>query len=163
MQNLTCLALLPTGSPPTAAEADSALYLLWIANLLIVGLATFFLARRSLRKSGAGDLADAARIDGCGGWDVYWHVKLPLLRPALGLIGILILAAAVDDILAPLVDADGKRFLILTFPAIHGPAYNFAMIGTAPELFGLLMASLMLFLAVLMTMFAGPAGQSQKG
>jgi ABC-type glycerol-3-phosphate transport system permease component len=29
------------------------------------------------------ELFDAARVDGCSAWQVYWHVALPLVRPAL--------------------------------------------------------------------------------
>lgn len=32
---------------------------------------------------------EAARIDGLGGWAIFWKVKLPLILPTLGLVGIL--------------------------------------------------------------------------
>ena len=32
------------------------------------------------------DLEDAARIDGCGRLGIWWHVALPLARPALAVI-----------------------------------------------------------------------------
>jgi multiple sugar transport system permease protein len=31
------------------------------------------------------ELHDAAAVDGCSGWRFAWHVKIPLVRPALGL------------------------------------------------------------------------------
>ena len=36
----------------------------------------------------AQDLADAARIDGCSAWGVFWHVAVPLSRPALATVAI---------------------------------------------------------------------------
>jgi multiple sugar transport system permease protein/raffinose/stachyose/melibiose transport system permease protein len=34
------------------------------------------------------DLEDAARIDGCGKWGIYWHVALPLAKPALAVVAL---------------------------------------------------------------------------
>lgn len=34
------------------------------------------------------DLEDAARIDGCGRTGIYWHVALPLARPALAVVAL---------------------------------------------------------------------------
>ena len=35
------------------------------------------------------DLLDAARVDGLGGWAIFWKVKLPLIWPTLGVVAIL--------------------------------------------------------------------------
>jgi multiple sugar transport system permease protein len=35
------------------------------------------------------ELEDAARIDGCGHWGIYWHIMLPLSRPVLLSVGLL--------------------------------------------------------------------------
>jgi raffinose/stachyose/melibiose transport system permease protein len=34
------------------------------------------------------ELFEAARVDGCNAWQTYWHVALPLVRPALVFVGI---------------------------------------------------------------------------
>src|SRR5215475_11356087 len=34
------------------------------------------------------ELFDAARVDGCNAWQTYWHVALPLVRPALVFVAI---------------------------------------------------------------------------
>ncbi|MDR3470714.1 MAG: carbohydrate ABC transporter permease, partial [Devosia sp.] len=34
------------------------------------------------------ELFEAARVDGCNAWQTYWHVALPLIRPALVFVGI---------------------------------------------------------------------------
>ena len=35
------------------------------------------------------ELLDAARVDGLGGWAIFWKVKLPLILPTLGIVAIL--------------------------------------------------------------------------
>src|SRR6266567_1153526 len=35
-----------------------------------------------------GEIYESARIDGCSGWRVAWHIKIPLVAPALVLTGI---------------------------------------------------------------------------
>ena len=32
-----------------------------------------------------GDIVEAARIDGAGGWTIFWKVRMPLLRPTLAI------------------------------------------------------------------------------
>lgn len=49
------------------------------------------------------ELLDAGRIDGCGEFRLYWTVVLPLLRPALGTVGILIFIASWNSYIWPLV------------------------------------------------------------
>ena len=39
------------------------------------------------------DLIDAARTDGLSQWRIFWHVKLPLIAPTLGLVSILTFVA----------------------------------------------------------------------
>jgi raffinose/stachyose/melibiose transport system permease protein len=35
------------------------------------------------------DLAEAARVDGASEWHVFWKIKLPLLRPVIGIVAVL--------------------------------------------------------------------------
>lgn len=35
------------------------------------------------------DFIEAAEIDGATGWDIFWHIKLPLLKPVVGMVSIL--------------------------------------------------------------------------
>jgi len=89
------------------AQPSAALDMLWAVNLLAVALCTLILFRQRGRGISS-DLVDAARLDGCGFWRMYWHVTLPkVMRPALGVIGVLVLAAACDDMLAPLIGGSG--------------------------------------------------------
>jgi ABC-type glycerol-3-phosphate transport system permease component len=49
------------------------------------------------------DLLDAARIDGAGDFRIYWTVVVPLMRPALGTLGILTFLGSWNSFLWPLV------------------------------------------------------------
>lgn len=49
------------------------------------------------------DLLNAARIDGCGIFRMYWSVALPILRPALAFLGIFTFMGVWNDYLWPLI------------------------------------------------------------
>ena len=55
------------------------------------------------------ELEDSARIDGCGRFRVYWHIALPLARPAIAVLAIFnILAVWNEFFLSNLVLSDKK-------------------------------------------------------
>ena len=45
----------------------------------------------------------AARIDGCGEFGIYWRVVLPIIKPALASLAIFIFLSTWNDFLGPLV------------------------------------------------------------
>jgi len=49
------------------------------------------------------DLEDAAVLDGCHTLQVYWHVALPLARPAIIALGVLLSLGSWNDFLWPLI------------------------------------------------------------
>jgi len=49
------------------------------------------------------EMDDAARIDGCGWFDIYWRIVLPLSRPALGVVAIFSFQAHWSDFFNPLI------------------------------------------------------------
>jgi multiple sugar transport system permease protein len=49
------------------------------------------------------DLYDAARVDGAGAWQVIWHLKLPLIRPAVVLATVFTIIGTVQLFAEPLV------------------------------------------------------------
>jgi raffinose/stachyose/melibiose transport system permease protein len=49
------------------------------------------------------ELQDAASIDGCGAFDFFWRILLPLARPALAAVGALTMIVSWNDLLTPLV------------------------------------------------------------
>jgi multiple sugar transport system permease protein len=49
------------------------------------------------------ELEDAAKIDGCGPFGIYWRVMLPLVQPALAAIAIMAILAAWNNFQGPLI------------------------------------------------------------
>lgn len=49
------------------------------------------------------ELADAARIDGCGEFGIYWRIMLPLAKPALITVAIFTFLNAWNDLLGPVI------------------------------------------------------------
>jgi len=74
---------------------------LWIGSLFAGAFNVFLL--RQFMKGIPRDLEDAARIDGCGFWRVYWHIMLPLVKPTLAAIGIFTFMGVWNDFMGPLV------------------------------------------------------------
>jgi len=72
------------------------------------------------------DLLDAARIDGCNLWGIYWKIMLPLSTPALATLGIFVFMSTWNDFLAPLVYLDSMKKLTvpLLVSATKGLYYN---------------------------------------
>lgn len=49
------------------------------------------------------ELDDAARVDGCGYWSLYWRIILPLSTPALTVCAVFTFLATWNDLLGPLI------------------------------------------------------------
>jgi len=58
----------------------------YILCMINVGLSMSILLLKTFFDKMPPDLEDAARIDGCGKLGIWWHVALPLARPALAVI-----------------------------------------------------------------------------
>ena len=62
-----------------------------------------FLMRQFVSTSIPKDLVEAARIDGCGEFGIYWRIVLPLLKPALGSLGLITVIASWNIFIGPLI------------------------------------------------------------
>jgi multiple sugar transport system permease protein len=62
-----------------------------------------FLMRQFISTSVPKDLIEAARMDGCGEWSIYWRIVLPLLKPALGTLGLITFIASWNNFIGPLI------------------------------------------------------------
>jgi multiple sugar transport system permease protein len=49
------------------------------------------------------ELEDAAKIDGCGYFTIYWRIMLPLIKPALAALAILHFMGTWNDFMGPLI------------------------------------------------------------
>ena len=62
-----------------------------------------FLMRQFVITSVPKDLIEAARMDGCSELGIYWRIVLPLLRPALGTLGLITFIASWNNFIGPLI------------------------------------------------------------
>ena len=62
-----------------------------------------FLMRQFVSSSIPKDLIEAARMDGCSELGIYWRIVLPLLKPALGTLGLITFIASWNNFIGPLI------------------------------------------------------------
>src|SRR3954470_17467965 len=62
-----------------------------------------FFMRQYLVSALPTELLEAGRLDGCSTWRLYWHVVLPIARPAAAVLGMLTFMATWNDFFWPLV------------------------------------------------------------
>ena len=82
------------------------------------------------------ELVEAARLDGCGPFAVYWRVLLPLARPVVGTVAVFTFLATWNDFWAPLIylNSEANQTLTLalaTFNQTYRIAVEWLMAGTA--------------------------------
>ncbi|MFC0526101.1 carbohydrate ABC transporter permease [Phytohabitans kaempferiae] len=79
------------------------------------------------------ELFDAARLDGCGEFRVFWRVALPLVRPGLGAAGLLLFLNAWNAYLLPLVMlTDSSQFTMPVGLAFLHSQLNFSVVQQSP-------------------------------
>ena len=66
------------------------------------GAFNIFLLRQFFRAIPE-ELADAARIDGCSEFGIYWRIILPLAKPALTTVAIFTFLDTWNDFMGPLI------------------------------------------------------------
>lgn len=121
---------------------------LWVTALFANAFFVFLM--RQFMKGIPRDLEEAARIDGCGFWRLYFHIILPLMRPALATIAIFTFLASWNDFMQPLIYLNDERLYTLSLGL-----YSFRVsTGTGDQ--ALLMAAcfLMLLPVILLFFFA---------
>ncbi len=67
------------------------------------GALGIFLMRQYIGSAIPGELIEAARIDGCGEFAIYWRIVLPLIGPAMGTLGLITFINSWNNFLTPLV------------------------------------------------------------
>jgi multiple sugar transport system permease protein len=82
----------------------------WVDSILPLTIPLFFgggafniFLLRQFFRTIPEELADAARMDGCTEFGIYWRIMLPLSRPALITVSIFTFLAAWNDLIGPLV------------------------------------------------------------
>lgn len=74
---------------------------LWAGN--VFGTAFYIFLLRQFFLGLPTELFDAAEIDGAGHWKVFWHIALPLTRPALVVVALFEFQAAWTDLMRGLI------------------------------------------------------------
>jgi cellobiose transport system permease protein len=81
----------------------------WINHLqaviapFLVSAFGVFLMRQYISGAVPNELIDAARVDGCHTWRVFWHVVLPAVRPIAAVLGLLTFMNTWNDFFWPLI------------------------------------------------------------
>ncbi|MBX3012293.1 MAG: carbohydrate ABC transporter permease [Caldilineaceae bacterium] len=116
----------------------------------ISAFGVFFLRQNMLGVPN--DLLDAARIDGCSEFGIYWRIGLPLTRGALSVLAVLVFLGAWNDYLWPLIVLrSAEKF---TYPV--GLA---TLVGLYKVEYGMILAGA--FLATLPILLIFIAGRNQ--
>ena len=74
---------------------------LWVPSFF--GAPFFIFITRQYMRSFPRDLDDAARIDGCSYFGIFWHIILPLSRPVLVVVAIFTFQNVWNDFTGPLI------------------------------------------------------------
>jgi cellobiose transport system permease protein len=76
-----------------------------IVPFLVKGFGVFMM-RQYAASAVSDELIEAARVDGCSTWRIYWNVVLPALRPAAAVLGLLTFMETWNDFLWPYIVLD---------------------------------------------------------
>ena len=103
---------------------------LWVPSFF--GSAFFIFMLRQFMRAIPNDLEDAARIDGCGPFGIYWRIILPLIKPALAAVAIFTFMGTWNDFMGPLIYLNDQRLYPLAlglfdFRSQHGGEFGMLM------------------------------------
>ena len=91
---------------PTFMVMDALHWINQPRALYVPGAASAFgivFMRQYISSSLPREVIEAARLDGCGEFAVYWRIVLPLIVPALGTLGMISFIASWNSFLMPLI------------------------------------------------------------
>lgn len=96
---------------------------LWIGSFFAGAFNVFLL--RQFFMTIPRDLEDAAKIDGCSFFGIYWRVMLPLVKPALAALTIMSFMAAWNNFMGPLIYISSPEkmplaYALQLFQGAHG-------------------------------------------
>jgi len=95
------------------------------------------------------ELEDSARIDGCGRFRIYWHIALPLARPAIAVLAIFNILAVWNEYLLAMLVLSNKELMplqrgLMVFQGAHITQYPLLMAGIVITVLPVLIVYLML-------------------
>ncbi|OJV59285.1 MAG: sugar ABC transporter permease [Cellulomonas sp. 73-145] len=81
----------------------------WVDSLqaiIVPGLASafgIFWMRQHMSSTVSDELMQAARLDGCGSWQLFWRIAFPVVRPAAFVLGLITFTAVWNDFMWPFI------------------------------------------------------------
>ena len=117
-------------------------YLGWIDSFLPLivpawfgGRAFYIFLARQFFRSLPQELFDAARVDGCSTWRLWWNIAIPLAKPMLITVALLRFLADWNDFMGPLLYLNSMENRTLavglyTFLTQYGGEWNYLMAAT---------------------------------
>lgn len=127
---------------------------LWVPAM--AGALGIFLMRQYIISAIPKELVDAARIDGCSEFQIYWRIVLPLVRPALGTLGLITFISSWNRF------AD-VNVIMRTQETKTLPVVLRTLQGATDVEWGAIMAGTALLVAPLLLVFALAARQLMEG
>ena len=103
---------------------------LWIPAF--AGAPFFIFLLRQFMKGIPRELEEAALIDGCSFWGIYWRIIVPLIKPALAAVGIFTFMGTWNEFMGPLIYINDQRLYPLAlglfeFRAEYGGDFGMLM------------------------------------
>jgi multiple sugar transport system permease protein len=117
---------------------------LWVPAFF--GNALYIFLLRQFFLTIPNDLEEAARIDGCSYFGIYWRIMIPLIKPALAAITIMTFMASWNDFMNPLIYVSSP----LRMPLAYALALFQTAHGGEP---GLLMAAATMMMIPVLALF----------
>jgi cellobiose transport system permease protein len=129
----TQLGIIPLYMLMVKLEWTGTLYAL-IVPALVNAFGVFFMTQY-LSRALPTELLEAGRVDGCTTWGLFWHVVLPVARPAAAVLGMLTFMSAWNDYFWPLVvltpENPTVQVALSTLAAGYVNDYVLGLAGTA--------------------------------
>ena len=103
---------------------------LWVPAFFAAPFYIFLL--RQFMKAIPRSLEEAALLDGCGYFGIYWRIILPLMKPALAAVAVFTFMGTWNEFMAPLIYINDARLYPLAlglfdFQSQHGGDYGMLM------------------------------------
>ena len=110
------------------------------------------------------DVVEAARLDGCSWFGVYWHILLPLSRPVLGTVAVFTFLGVWNDLWTPLIYLNSPENQTLTLAlAGFARAYRVAIESLMAASVVILLPGLVLYLLAQKYFIKGVQLSATKG
>ena len=98
----------------------------------VLGTPFFVFLLRQFMRTIPTELEEAARIDGCSFFGIYWRIILPLIKPALAAVAIFTFMGTWNEFMGPLIYVNDERLYPLAlglfgFRTEHGGDFGMLM------------------------------------